>query len=229
MSLVWISPAPSSLRRARQCHACMCRGLLPNINGRAGVRRDECVAQLCVHTSWMLRALASVAPELDTIAQEGSSSAGGSGPTANRLCHGVLAPPSRAVGNRRWSLQTAKLLAAVPPDLRTTRSTLAAVLSRFTTSSLRVSKLRRVKKTVVKTGFNLSHSSSVNHRRATPLLGSIVVKGWPSWQSSYAVEQWGHRAAHRVWGQRGRELNPWDGPDDFPGWMGLPVDLLASA
>lgn len=40
MSLVWISPAPSSLRRARRCHACMCRGLLPNINGRAAEACD---------------------------------------------------------------------------------------------------------------------------------------------------------------------------------------------
>lgn len=131
MSLVWITSALSSLRRARRCHACRCRGLLPNINGRAGGQRVGCTAGIGTNSTPVPYGPLHKAGEFEGCGQHdrkpsrwtrGVMLGVGSGTkdrrptfaTERRLPVSV----SLVVGNKQRSLQTAKRLAAVPPDLR---------------------------------------------------------------------------------------------------------------
>lgn len=115
------------------------------------------------------------------------------------------------VGNKQRSLQTVKRLAAVPPDLRFVRPRPDARYAVSVRDHIDADLQGPTgKKTIPKTAFKFSYSSSLNHQSVVgskvDLLGS-------------APEQWSS-ASQCMWGQPGRELNPLDGPDDFSGSNG---------
>ena len=91
--------ALSSLRRGKRCHACRCRGPLPNINGRAAEQRRERVQccrpiPICTVMGYLTHNLGAgnndqqdKKIEYDELEALSSAWVG-----TNQLCYGVLAP-----------------------------------------------------------------------------------------------------------------------------------------